>query len=107
MKTEDTFPLEEGLRRLARETRPERPLPSAEQIWWRAEVIRRLVSRDETVRKAEKPLIWSQAAGLFLVLAGFLFSFISKDLQFMAILFAIGMTPLAVFLAFFFLRTET
>jgi hypothetical protein len=107
MKTEDNFRLEEALRQLARETRPEKPLPSAEQLWWRAEVIRRLVSRDEAVRQAEKPLLWSQAAGLFLVLAGLLFSFVSKDLQFLVISFAVGLMPLAVFLAFLFLRPET
>jgi hypothetical protein len=97
--------IQNGLRRLARETRPEKPLPSAEQLWWRAEVIRRLVARDEVVRKAERPLLWSQIAGLLLVLAGLLFSLASPELRFLVASF--GLMPLAVLLALFLLRTET
>ena len=100
--------IQEGLRQLARETRPTNPLPSAEQIWWRAEVIRRLVAREEAALKAERPLLWSQAAGLILVLAALLSLFISGEPpRFLALLFAIVLTPLAALLAFFFLPRET
>ena len=99
--------IQNGLRQLARETRPAKPLPTAEQLWWRAEVIRRLVSREEAVRKAERPLLWSQAAGLLLVLLGLLFFLVSREPRFLAVLFALGLAPLAALLAFFFLRRET
>jgi hypothetical protein len=99
--------IEEGLRQLARETRPARPLPSAEQIWWRAEVIRRLVSRDEAARQAERPLLWSQAVGLFLVVASLLSLFIYGEPRFLALLFAIVVAPLTALLAFFFLPRGT
>lgn len=102
-----TDPLQEGLRQLARETRATKPLPNAEQLWWKAEVIRRLVSQEETARQAERPLLWSQAAGLVLVLMGLLAFFVSQEPRFLAILVALGLTPLTVLLAFFFLRTET
>ncbi|HWM93248.1 MAG TPA: hypothetical protein VN493_20970 [Thermoanaerobaculia bacterium] len=107
MKMEQENRLQEGLRQLARETRPAKPLPSAEQIWWRAEVIRRLVSREEAARRAERPLLWSQAAGFVLVLVGLLSFFVSQEPRFLAILIAVGLTPLTVLLAFFFLRRET
>ena len=104
MKTEQD--IQNGLRQLARETRPTKPLPSAEQIWWRAEVIRRLVSREQAARHAEKPLLWSQAAGLFLVLMALLSLFLSGEPRVVALL-AIGLTPLTALLAFFFLPRET
>ncbi|MEA2563485.1 MAG: hypothetical protein QOH06_4989 [Acidobacteriota bacterium] len=104
MKDQD---IQNGLRQLARETRPAKPLPSAEQLWWRAEVIRRLVSREEAARKAEKPLLWSQAVGLFLVVAALLSLFIYGEPRFLALLFAIVVAPLTALLAFFFLPRET
>lgn len=99
--------IQEALRQLARETRPAKPLPSAEQIWWRAEVIRRLVSREEAALKAERPLLWSQAAGLFLVVMALLSLFIAGEPRFLALLFAIVLAPLTALLAFFFLPRET
>ena len=104
MKEQD---IQNGLRQLARETRPIKPLPSAEQIWWRAEVIRRLVSRDEAARQAERPLLWSQAAGLFLVVASLLSLFVYGEPRFLALLFAIVVAPLTALVAFFFLPRET
>ena len=103
----NTDPLQEGLRQLARETRPTKPLPNAEQLWWKAEVIRRLVSQDEAVRQAERPILWSHAAALLLVLVCPLAFFVSQEPRFLAILLALGMTPLTVLFAWFFLRTET
>ena len=99
--------IQEGLRQLARETRPAKPLPSAEQLWWRAEVIRRLVSRDEAARQAERPLLWSQAAGLFLVVASLLSLFVYGEPRFLALLFAIVVAPLTALVAFFFLPRGT
>jgi len=104
MKEQD---IQNGLRQLARETRPTKPLPSAEQIWWRAEVIRRLVSREEAARHAERPLLWSQAAGLFLVVAALLSLFLAGEPKLVALVFAIVLTPLTALLAFFFLPRGT
>lgn len=105
MKTEQE--IRDGLRQLARETRPERPLATAGELWWRAEVIRRLVSREKAVQEAERPLLWGQAAGLLLVLVGSLALFLSRQPQFLAVLFALGVTPATVLLAYLFLRRET
>lgn len=99
--------IQEGLRQLARETRPTKPLPSAEQIWWRAEVIRRLVSREEAALKAERPLLWSQAVGLFLVVASLVSLIIYGEPRFLAFFFAIVVAPLTALLAFFFLPRGT
>ena len=104
MKEQD---IQNGLRQLARQTRPAKPLPSAEQIWWRAEVIRRLVSREEAARQAERPLLWSQAAGLFLVVAALLSLFLSGEPKWVALVSVIVLTPLSALLAFFFLPRGT
>jgi hypothetical protein len=104
MKDED---IRNGLRQLARETRPDKPLATAGELWWRAEVIRRLVSREKAVQEAERPLLWGKAVGLLLVILGLLSFFVSREPRFLATLFAVGLTPLTVLLAFFFLRRET
>ena len=96
-----------GLRQLARETRPEKPLATAGELWWRAEVIRRLVSREKAVQEAERPLLWGKALGLLLVILGLLSFFVSREPRFLATLLAVGLTPVTVLLAFFFLRRET
>lgn len=98
--------LEEGLRQLARETRPTHRLPDAAQLWWRAEVIRRLVSREDAARKAERPLLWSRAAALVLALVG-LVPLISEAPSFAIFLILLGLTPLSMVLAWFVLRRET
>ncbi len=105
MKTEQE--IQDGLRQLARETRPEKPLATAGELWWRAEVIRRLVSREKAVQEAEKPLLWGKAVGLLLVILAVLSFFLSREPRFLATLLAIGLTPLTVLLAYFFLRRET
>lgn len=105
MKTEQE--IQEGLRQLARQTRPEKPLATAGELWWRAEVIRRLVSREKAVQEAERPLLWGQAAGLLLVIVGLLAFFVSREPRFLAVLLAVGLAPVTVLLAFFFLRRET
>lgn len=102
----NTDPLEEGLRQLARQTRPTNPLPDAAQLWWRAEVIRRLVARENAAREAERPLLWTRAVALALALLG-LVPLLSKAPQGAILLIVLGLTPLTVFLAWFFLRRET
>jgi hypothetical protein len=104
MKDED---IQNGLRQLARETRPDKPLATAGELWWRAEVIRRLVSREKAVQEAERPLLWGKAVGLLLVIVGLLAFFVSREPRFLVLLFAVGLTPVTVLLAFFFLRRET
>ena len=103
---QEILSLEEKLRQLARETLPPKPLPEAGWLWWRAEVIRRLVAREEASWQAERPLLWSQAAGLLLVLAGLLVFLVSREPRFLALFLAIGLTPLTTLLAFVFLRPE-
>ena len=105
MKTEQE--IQDSLRQLARETRPTQPLATAGELWWRAEVIRRLVERENAVQEAERPLLWGQALGLLLVLLGLLALFISRQPQFLALLFAVGLAPVTALLAFLFLRRET
>jgi len=102
MKTE----IEKALRQLARETRPSNPLPDAAQLWWRAEVIRRLVAREDAARKAERPLLWGRAAALVLILLS-LVPLISQAPQFALILIVLGLTPLTLLLAWIVLRRET
>jgi hypothetical protein len=105
MKSEQE--IQEGLRQLAKQTRPINPLATAGELWWRAEVIRRLVSREKAARQAERPLLWSQAVGLFLVVASLLSLFIYGEPRFLALLFAIVVAPLTALLAFFFLPRGT
>lgn len=60
----------DALRRLAAETRPPRPLPTAGQLWWRAEVVRRLVEKpDEEAGRQLRPAVWGETAGIALGLA--------------------------------------
>jgi hypothetical protein len=41
-----------------------RRLPSAGHLWWKAQIIRRLVERDRMAERATRPVRWSQWAGL-------------------------------------------
>ncbi len=70
-ETGEEFPAEElavasWLRDVARETAA-RALPSASQLWWKAQIIRRLVERDALSERATRPLCLSQWLGLGLV----------------------------------------
>jgi hypothetical protein len=73
---DDETRLADALRRLAAETRPARPLPTAAQLWWRAEVVRRLVGKSWGESRQElRPAQWGEMAGIALglaVLLGFL-----------------------------------
>lgn len=110
MKTDPTpptsFRLEEGLRQLARETRPTNALPDAAQLWWRAEVIRRLVARENAARQAERPLLWGRAAALVLALLG-LVPLISRAPSYAMTIIVLGLTPLTLLFAWLVLRRET
>ncbi|HKI06373.1 MAG TPA: hypothetical protein VKK31_30620 [Thermoanaerobaculia bacterium] len=67
-----------ALRQLAAETRPPHPLPTAGQLWWRAEVVRRLVRKpDEEADRALRPAVWGGMAGVVFGLA-MLLSFLSR-----------------------------
>lgn len=63
--------------------------------------------REKAVQEAERPLLWGKAAGLLLVILGLLSFFLSREPRFLAILFASGLTPATVLLAWLFLRRET
>lgn len=66
----ETFRVARSLAALARETRPARPLPSAGQLWWRAEVLRKLRERqDAPDPEALRPALWGEAAGVAFALA--------------------------------------
>lgn len=41
-------------------------LPTAGQIWWRAEVVRRLTAESETAEQAARPAIWGMTLGLLM-----------------------------------------
>lgn len=57
-----------GLRRLAAEERPPR-LPTAAQVWWRAQIVSRLAGREAEIERATRPLAWGLGIG---ALAAFL-----------------------------------
>ena len=61
----ETFHVARGLSALARETRPARPLPSAGQLWWRAEVVRKLLEPQESpAPEAMRPALWGEVVGV-------------------------------------------
>jgi hypothetical protein len=67
---EEALQVAGALRKLAAETRPPHPLPTAGQLWWRAEVVRRLVRKpDEEAARALRPAAWGGMAGIVFGLA--------------------------------------
>lgn len=61
----DTYRVAQGLSALARETRPAHALPSAGQLWWRAEIVRKLLEQQGAADpKAIRPALWGEAAGV-------------------------------------------
>jgi hypothetical protein len=61
----ETFRVARGLSALARETRPGHALPSAGQLWWRAEVVRKLLEQQGSPDpEALRPALWGQVAGV-------------------------------------------
>ncbi|HEX3128223.1 MAG TPA: hypothetical protein VH394_12910 [Thermoanaerobaculia bacterium] len=103
MKPED---LEDGLRQLARETRPPHRLPEAGELWWRAEIIRRWVEREEAVREAERPLLLGRAIAFALVLLTPVSLFAAAP-PLVAALVAGALAPLTVFLGWLLLQRDT
>lgn len=66
MNREDTEETQvaKALRELAAGSRPQSPMPTAGQLWWRAEVVRRLV---ETQGEREvRPAFWGEVVGIVL-----------------------------------------
>jgi len=45
-------------------------LPSAEQIWWKARVIRRLIHRDQEEERAARPALFGRWLGVTVSVAG-------------------------------------
>jgi len=76
-----------ALRQLAAETRPPRPLPAAGQLWWRAEVVRRLVEKQEVAERGLRPAVWGELAAVVLAVCVLLLFF---GLQASAFLSALG-----------------
>ena len=72
---QDALRLQEGLLSLAATTRPLHRLPSAEDIWRKAEVIRKLTATQEAAMQAARPVLWSQSAALLAAALILLFSF--------------------------------
>jgi hypothetical protein len=67
----ETFRVAQGLSALARETRPPRSLPSAGQLWWRAEVVRKLLEQQGGAPdpKAIRPAFWGEIVGIVFAVA--------------------------------------
>lgn len=61
----ETFRVARGLSALAHETRPGHPLPTAGQLWWRAEIVRKLLEQQGFPdSKAIRPALRAEAAGV-------------------------------------------
>lgn len=104
---QDGQKIREGLLQLARETRTPHTLPGASELWWRAEIIRRWVTREEAAREAERPLVWSRSAGFVLALLALASLLASQSPGFMVVLLACGLAPVTALLAWLFLQKET
>ncbi|HSF42773.1 MAG TPA: hypothetical protein VLT87_23410, partial [Thermoanaerobaculia bacterium] len=67
----ETFRVARSLSALARETRPAHSLPSAGQLWWRAEVVRKLLEQQGGAPdpKAIRPAFWGEAIGIAFAVA--------------------------------------
>lgn len=67
----ETFRVARGLSALARETRPGHSLPSAGQLWWRAEVVKKLLEQQGSADPdAIRPALWGEAAGVAFAVLG-------------------------------------
>ena len=62
-----------ALRELAAGSRPQGPLPTAGQLWWRAEVVRRLVGNPG--EREVQPAVWGEVVGVVLAVLVLLFFF--------------------------------
>ena len=57
------------LAEVARATERTTPVPAAEAIWWRAQVVRSLCDQDDRVDRRTRPLVLVQMVAVFLTLA--------------------------------------
>ncbi len=55
------------LRRAASEEEPRSGLPSADHLWWRAQIIRDLVAKESLVERSTRSSRWTQLVGLGLL----------------------------------------
>jgi hypothetical protein len=101
----EALKIQQGLLRLARETRATHRLPEAGELWWRAEIIRRWVAREDMVREAERPILWSRALAFVLALLAPVSLLVAAP-PLMAVLAACALAPLTVFLGWLLLQRD-
>jgi hypothetical protein len=101
----DALNIQDGLRQLARETHASRRLPEAGEIWWRAEIIRRWVTRETAARDAERPLLWSRALAFALAFLAPV-SLLAFAPPLVAVLVGCALAPLTVFLGWLLLQRD-
>lgn len=65
----ETWAVATRLRELAASEGPA-SLPGAGQIWWRAEVVRRLTAESERAERAARPAMWGMMLGLLAAAGG-------------------------------------
>jgi len=94
------------LRELAAETEPAL-LPTASQLWWKAEILLRLEERQEAGERAARPAIWGQAAGLLTAGLGLAFGSTTLLTAGPSVLLAVGLVPAGALLALGLLARET
>jgi hypothetical protein len=54
----ETDPVADWLHRIAEAEDPPPNLPTAGQIWWRAQILERLEEEDARARRAARPAVW-------------------------------------------------
>jgi hypothetical protein len=115
----ETWTVAARLRELAALERPS--LPTAGQIWWRAEVVRRLTAESEIAERAARPAVWGMVLGLVAAAGGLVLSlaFGAERLlagllpasgapgDFLPIAFVLGLIPLVLLFLVGLLVQET
>jgi hypothetical protein len=107
------------LRELAAAERP--GLPTAGQIWWRAEVVRRLTAESEIAERAARPAVWGMLLGLLVAAGGLVLSLVfgaerllagllpasGAPVDLLPIAFVLGLIPLVLLFLVGLLVQET
>lgn len=105
-----------ALRKLAAESRPPKTLPTAGQLWWRAEVARRLAGPQ--AEREIRPAVWGQTVGIALAVLVLLLFFSLQASALLGLLagregpagtllkMAVGLLPLAALSLLGFLLTR-
>lgn len=101
----EALKIQQGLLRLARETRTVHRLPEASELWWRAEIIRRWVAREDVAREAERPILWSRALAFVLALLAPVSVLVAAP-PLLAVFAACALAPLTVFLGWLLLQRD-